>query len=536
MNENNTIIGILNSFGYNIDMNEINELTKKYEKKNSKCILFSRVSTDRQDLTQQNNELFDEAKRCGFNEDDIILIEQKESAIKLDEAERIGIQELKKAIETQDIEVVIIYEISRLSRRPEVLYSIRNYLIEHNVNLICMKPYMRLLDPDGNMSQTANILFSVFSSLSESEMMIKKERFARGRKNKMMQGKYIGGSILFGYKVEKDTDKIIVDKEDAKTVIEIYERYIKHESIRSIAIDLMDRGMLRYSSYECARGMVRRILTASEYAGIKTTSYDYPQIVPIKLYEQAQSKKGTKCRSTNNIYYCKGLIHWKKNDHILSPMLGQLSYGTHYGFSKDELMLVNMNLMDSLILHTVINHRNKMKGTIKKKTINEILDRMNANNQKMQKITSDIEEIKDIIDRINERIVKGRILEEKGDKMIDDEQKRYSLLIKTMRTISDENKELDKQLEKIMHGNELEYDKIDDTQKYNIIHDDIERIEIDKDNIEKGGKYIEVMFKDTTIYKYHLTKYGNYDRIYIIDNDKETRLEGFNVIRRFGRN
>jgi hypothetical protein len=87
-----------------------------------------------------------------------------------------------------------------------------------------------------------------------------------------------------------------------------------------------------------------------------------------------------------------------------------------------------------------------------------------------------------------------------------------------------------------MHGNELEYDKIDDTQKYNIIHDDIERIEIDKDNIEKGGKYIEVMFKDTTIYKYHLTKYGNYDRIYIIDNDKETRLEGFNVIRRFGRN
>ena len=100
-----------------------------------KVILFSRVSTLGQDLTQQNNELFAEAKRNGFAEKDIILIEQKESAIKLDEEERKGIAKLKETIMSQKIDCVIIYEISRLARRPTVLYSVRDFLIENNVHI-----------------------------------------------------------------------------------------------------------------------------------------------------------------------------------------------------------------------------------------------------------------------------------------------------------------------------------------------------------------------------------------------------------------
>ena len=41
--------------------------------------------------------------------------------------------------------------------------SIINYMI------VILKPYMRLLDNDGKMNQTASIMFSLFSSLSESE-------------------------------------------------------------------------------------------------------------------------------------------------------------------------------------------------------------------------------------------------------------------------------------------------------------------------------------------------------------------------------
>ena len=63
-----------------------------------KAILLIRVSTGAQDLIQQREKVVDAAKRDGFNENDIILIEDKESAVKLSEEERNGLNRLKEFI------------------------------------------------------------------------------------------------------------------------------------------------------------------------------------------------------------------------------------------------------------------------------------------------------------------------------------------------------------------------------------------------------------------------------------------------------
>lgn len=503
---------------------------------NKKAIILARVSTEQQSLDSQLDRLIEEARHYGYSDKDVVIIKGKESGLKQNIEERETLLELHRHIETEQYDMVFIWEVSRLSRQPSILHGEVDYLVSHNVNLHCITPQFTLLKDDGTIDATAELVLSIFATMAKEEARMTKARMSRGRREKMMENRYVGGSVLFGYKVNKDNDTIEIDEQDKKTVIEIFERYLNNESIRSIAIDLMDRGLLRYSGYETARCMIADMIKKPEYTGERTTNYQYPAIISKQMFDAAQKRK-KKIRTNNtNIYYCKGLIHWKKNDHILSPMLGQLSYGTHYGFSKDELMLVNMNLMDSLIYYTVINHRNKMKGSVRKKTLLELTNRMERNNQKSQKITEDIDEINDIIDRINERIVKGKITEKKGDAMIDNEHQRFAKLTAELRNIVSENKELDRQLEKIMKGDNIDYEKLDDTQIYTIIHDDVETINIDKDNESRGGKFVEIIFKDTTIYKYHLTKYGNYDRIYIIDNDKETRLEGFNVIRRFGRN
>ena len=199
------LVEILEAFGYECNMEELERITDQRPfNNNGKCICFSRVSTLQQDLKQQTNMLYQEAYRNGYDDDHIVLIEYSESAIKLDEEERIGLRKLKETINNEKIDCVIIYEISRLSRRSTVLYSIRDFLIDHNVNLICIKPYMRLLDPDGKMSQTASILFSLFSTLSESEMMIKKERFMRAKNELRRQGKKSAGSVIFGYERQRE--------------------------------------------------------------------------------------------------------------------------------------------------------------------------------------------------------------------------------------------------------------------------------------------------------------------------------------------
>ena len=94
-----------------------------------KCILLSRVSTQQQTLEQQTNELLKFAKNRGYNDNSIIVIEDKESAIKLDEEHRQGLIKMKEYIaEDKNINCVICYEISRISRQQKVLFSIRDYL------------------------------------------------------------------------------------------------------------------------------------------------------------------------------------------------------------------------------------------------------------------------------------------------------------------------------------------------------------------------------------------------------------------------
>ena len=504
---------------------------------NKKAIILARVSTEQQSLDSQLDRLVEEARRYGYSEKDVVIIKGKESGLKQNIEERETLLELHRHIETEKYDMVFIWEVSRLSRQPSILHGEVDYLVSHKVNLHCITPQFTLLKDDGSIDATAELVLSIFATMAKEEARMTKARMARGRKEKMMENKYIGGSVLLGYKVNKENDAIEIDEQDKNTVIEIFERYINNESMRSIAIDLMDRGLLRYSGYETARCMIADMIRKVEYTGERTTNYQYPAIISKEMFDAAQEriKKGKMRTNNTNIYYCKGLIHWKLNNHILAPMIGQMSYGTHDGFLKTELMLVNMNLMDSLVYQTVIKHRDKMKGSVRKKTLLELTNRMERNNQKSQKITEDIDEINDIIDRINERIVKGKITEKKGDAMIENEHKRFEKLTAELRTIVNENKELDYQLEKIMKGDNMDYDNLDDTQVYTIIHDDVEIINIDKDYESRGGKFVEIIFKDTTIYKYHLLKYGNADRIYIIDNDKETRLEDITIKKRFVR-
>ena len=80
-----------------------------------KCVLLVRVSTDAQDLTQQTEKVKQEALKDGFTDENIIIIEDKESAVKLSEEERNGLNRLKHHIENDTIECVYTYELSRIS-------------------------------------------------------------------------------------------------------------------------------------------------------------------------------------------------------------------------------------------------------------------------------------------------------------------------------------------------------------------------------------------------------------------------------------
>ena len=150
-----------------------------------KCILLVRVSTEAQSFDEQEKELYDLAHFYGYKDKDISSIATKESAIKLDEEERFGLNRMKELLETGEYDCVFAWEISRIARRKKILFSILEYLTSKGIQLIIKEPRIRLLKDDKTIDEGAETIFTLYAQLAESEMRNKKVRFERA-KNKVM--------------------------------------------------------------------------------------------------------------------------------------------------------------------------------------------------------------------------------------------------------------------------------------------------------------------------------------------------------------
>lgn len=515
---NKETLKYLKALGLDINMEELKQcLNKKPINGKGKCICFGRVSTEIQDLVQQTDELLNEAKRNGYTDDDIIIIEQKESAIKLDMSERVGINQLYDAIEKNKIDVVIIYEISRLARRPDVLFTVRDHLIKNGVNLICLKPYMRLLDNDGKMSQTASILFSLFGALSESEMIIKKERMSRGKRHKQALGGYIGGKPLFGYKFEND--KLAIDYSKSEIVQKVYDMYEKGMSSRSIALELMETGEIKQSTLNNANKTIQTILTRPEYYGGKSdiSKYQYPRIITKAQFERCRqiakdrSKEHTRVKQT---CLCKKLVYCKDNGYALTPNIAKGQYKL-YTIDHAVNMTIKIDLLDKLIWDVVVDH-SKKNNTEDEKMKQQIIQEANIALRKVQQSLRNIFDIKKQIDRIENRIIEGKMSEIKGDKMI--EEKKIELELQ--QDIYDKNNYIYGIKNEMIQEQSYKQDLnkvIDIEEKQQIVRKYVDKILLQKSGIKRGHYIIEICMKTGIIYKYAYWSSGPWNNVELID-------------------
>lgn len=498
-----------------------------------KCCILARVSTELQSLESQISKLIEEAHRLDYSDNDITIISGKESGVKLDIEERQTIQKMKDCIDTGQYDLLLIWEVSRLARRPKVLYEVREWLIERHVNLRCMTPSFTMLKEDGTIDPTASIVFALFGTMAEEEARLSKERMMRGRLAKREQCKFIGGNVLFGYTWDKDTDKIYIDKKEADVVTEIFTRYANGESKRQIAKDLVNRGQLRYNEYSTACVMLGKMIRRSEYAGIKGTTYDYPAIISQDLYykvrKRAESLNNYKIR-IQGLYFLQGLIHWKYNGMLMSPFKGGVQYKA-WDENTNSGIMINMNYIESLCYVLAKQFRANFNGSEVHKILKSLVEVMSRNLQKEQTAIIRYKEIEHTIERINERVVKGKMSEEQGDRLIEEQKLKLKEIDSIMRKCKEDNKYYSEQIESLRQNKNS--DPETDEQKNEMIRQYIKRVDIDRDNTSKG-RIIEIYFIDNTKKTIHMTKRGNYFNTFLVNKDKETEID-FEIISRFAR-
>ena len=438
-----------------------------------RAIVFSRVSSEHQDLVQQTDEVYAEAVRNGYDKTEIIFIEQKESAIKLDEEERIGLQKLKDSINRYPIETVFVYEISRISRRPKVLYSIRDLLIERQIQLVCIKPYLKLLE-NGKLSQTASIMFSIFASLSESEAMLKQERCQRGVKHAKSLGKHAGGAIMFGYTTTKD-HYYIIDEQEATIVKRIFNEYVYgSKSMRTLARDLQEEGFFKGIKFLTAVQEIYNILHHDCYCGRKK---GMPAIISEDLYDKSVEKRKNselKVNHTDNMALCKGILRDGKTGLLLSSNTAANMY-----YSKRASgVAVGMHIIEPVIWDYAVELHRKYRTADRETVIATLNRRRQMNERKNYTLEQKIKEIMLRVDKVEERLIMGKISESKADELeaaLKQEANEYKARI---REILADNEQISIEGNKIFENGdtELDYDNMSKEDRYEVVHSVIEKV------------------------------------------------------------
>lgn len=497
-----------------------------------KCIIFSRVSTTSQSLESQNAILYQYAYKEGFKENEIKLIEQTESAVLNDINNRIGIQKLFKLIEeTPFIKCVIVFEISRIGRRPDVIYKVRDYLLEHQIQLICIKPEIRLLDENNNYSQSANLIFSIFSSLAESEGYIRKERFMRAKNELTKQGKKSAGSVIFGYMKDKDK-KCVPHPLHSQIISDLFNHYITHE-------DTSLHETYQYASskwpelfptveYKKAQHKIRHFFDTTLYS---TGNWCYPPLISQETMDKVKEKMaGARCQARYNSkleLLGRGKVRCKHCGNIMTGCGGNVNA---YCCSTDKLhsLQINFKALDWLIWEEVKVAAN-IASTIDNSTkVIEVSNQIKEKNNILSQLNIYIGTLRDKQDKLVALYLDDKIAKDIYDKRYESLNDELTIKEKELESVQTQINELNSVLhqDNIIDDKPINFDSITNfDSKLELVRRYVKDILVEKK--EDGSISIEFSWLQSLVLPrctYTYTSKGGRKKIFRNNEDGTTDL------------
>jgi site-specific DNA recombinase len=148
--------------------------------------------------------------------------------------ERPALQQLLADIRDGHIDCVVVYKVDRLSRSLLDFAKLINLFDEHGVSFVSVTQQFNTTTSMGRL--TLNILLS----FAQFEREIIGERIRDKKQATARQGKYVGGGPILGLDVVDK--KYVVNREEAKLVRDIFDRFEKLESCRKVAVALNAEG------------------------------------------------------------------------------------------------------------------------------------------------------------------------------------------------------------------------------------------------------------------------------------------------------
>lgn len=170
----------------------------------TKAIIYARVSTAGQDYDRQLAELKQYADRMGY--DVVKTFSEKISGAKKVE-ERQAMTELLNYIEVNNVDKVLIYECSRLSRRAVDFLSIIEIFNEKKISLYIHQNGLETLLPNGEINPIATLVLGILAQFNSMERSLIRSRMESGYNNYRNNGGVVGRKT--GYR--KTNEQMILE-------------------------------------------------------------------------------------------------------------------------------------------------------------------------------------------------------------------------------------------------------------------------------------------------------------------------------------
>ena len=174
----------------------------------TRVVIYARVSTSSQDYTRQITELRNYAWKQNYKI--VKEFSEKISGGKKIE-ERAAIKELLDFVKSNEVEKVLVYECSRLSRRQLDFLYIIEQLTEARVSLYVLQNGLETLLPDGRPSPLASLVLGVISEFNSLEKSLIRARMASGYEHHRALGGRVGRKE--GYRKSEEDYRTTYDRE-----------------------------------------------------------------------------------------------------------------------------------------------------------------------------------------------------------------------------------------------------------------------------------------------------------------------------------
>ena len=211
--------------------------------------------------------------------------------------ERPALQQLLAHIREGLIDVVVVYKVDRLTRALADFARMVELFDNQSVSFVAVTQQFNTTTSMGRL--TLNVLLS----FAQFEREVIGERIRDKVAASKRKGIWMGGTLPMGYDVRER--KLVINQDEARTVREIFERYLELGSVRELKNDLDQRGIVsavklsrkgrRRGGKPFSRGALYCLLSNRIYLGeIRHKQQSHPgqhePIISRELWERVQAK------------------------------------------------------------------------------------------------------------------------------------------------------------------------------------------------------------------------------------------------------